>query len=78
MILKCWSPNLLCVQVNEPQVVSNDPFKGSKVQGLLQASDCSNVSLLPEEAHPNVVPQLRRVGRLDGRNTILDKGHIVV
>ena len=49
-------PHLLCVQVNKPQVVSNDPFKRPKVQGFLQASDCSNVTLLPEEAHSNVVP----------------------
>ena len=55
---------LTCVQVDETQIVSNNPFKGSQIQSSLQTRHGCNVVLLSKEAHTNIVPQLRRIGSL--------------
>ena len=37
-----------------------------------------NIFLLPKEAHPNIVPELRGLGGAHGRYTILGESHIEV
>mmetsp|Transcript_19692 Transcript_19692/g.37528 ORF Transcript_19692/g.37528 Transcript_19692/m.37528 type:complete len:213 (-) Transcript_19692:538-1176(-) len=66
------------VEMDQAEVVANDPLKGIQVQGLLQASDGRDVPLLSEEAHAYVVPHLRRVGRLHRGDAVLDERHVHV
>ena len=50
--------------MDHAQVVEDLPVKGSEVVGPLQAGDAGNELLLAEEAHPDVVPKLRRFRQL--------------
>jgi hypothetical protein len=55
---------LLHSQVHHAQVVEDLPVEGREVVGSLEAGDAGNELLLAEEAHPDVVPQLRRFRQL--------------
>mmetsp|Transcript_23304 Transcript_23304/g.68673 ORF Transcript_23304/g.68673 Transcript_23304/m.68673 type:complete len:259 (+) Transcript_23304:580-1356(+) len=69
---------LACVEVDKAEVVRDDPLKGIEVEGALQARDGGDVTLLAEEAHSNVVPELRRIRRGHGGDPVLDKSHVHV
>eukprot|EP00962_Isochrysis_galbana_P001486 scaffold392_cov101-Isochrysis_galbana.AAC.2 len=63
---------LASVEVDQPQIVRDNPLKRVEEEGALEAGDGGNVALLAEEAHADVVPQLRRVWRLHRRDAVLD------
>ncbi len=66
------------VQVDEPEVVRDDPLERVEVESSLEARDRRDVPLLAEEAHADVVPQLRRVGRLHRGDSVLDQRDVHV
>mmetsp|Transcript_25181 Transcript_25181/g.44904 ORF Transcript_25181/g.44904 Transcript_25181/m.44904 type:complete len:351 (-) Transcript_25181:115-1167(-) len=66
------------VEVDQAEVVRDDPLKGAQVQRLLEARDGGDVALFPEEAHADVAPELRRVGHRDGRDAVLDERDVHV
>ena len=58
------------VEVYKPKVVADDPLKGVEVEGLFEAGNGGNVALLAEEAHADVVPELRRARGVHGGNAV--------
>ena len=58
------------VQVDEAKIVRDDPLEGVEEEGALEARDRGDEALLAEEAHADVIPQLRRVGCLHGRDAV--------
>ena len=60
------------VEVHEAEIVRDDPLEWVEVERALEARDGGDVPLLTEEAHANIVPQLRRVGRLHRGDAVLD------
>mmetsp|Transcript_39906 Transcript_39906/g.87102 ORF Transcript_39906/g.87102 Transcript_39906/m.87102 type:complete len:343 (+) Transcript_39906:263-1291(+) len=61
------------VEVHEPKVVGDDPLKWVQVESPLEAGDRGYILGLPEKAHPDVVPQLRRVRRVHRCYSVLDQ-----
>ena len=66
------------VQVDQPEIVRDDPLERVEVQRALEARDRRDEALLAEEAHADVVPQLRGVRRLHGGDAVLDERHVHV
>ena len=54
--------------MNPSQVVEYLPVEGGEVAGPLETGHGGHVFLLAEEAHADVVPQLRRLGHLGRRS----------
>ena len=69
---------LLHAQVNQAQVVENLPVEGGEVGGPLQAADGRHKLGLTKKAHPDVVPEWRRLGDGLGRHLVLGEGHIEI
>ena len=69
---------LLHAQVNQAQVVEDLPVKRGEVGGPLQATDGRHKLGLTEKAHPDVVPEGRRLGNGLGRHLVLGEGHVVI
>ena len=69
---------LLHAQVNQAQVVEDLPVEGRQVVGSLQTGDGRHELLLPEETHPDIVPQRGRLRYVLDGHFVLGEGHVVV
>ena len=69
---------LLHRQVNEPQIVQDLPIEGCEIVSPLEARDGRHKLLLPEKAHPDVIPELWRLRELPRGDAVLGQGHVPV
>ena len=65
-------------QVNQAKVVKDLPVKRGEVGGPLKAADSRHKLGLAEKAHPDVVPEWRRLGDGLSRHLVLGEGHVKV
>ena len=56
--------------MNKPEVVADDPLEGVQVERPLEAGDGRHKLGLAEEAHADVVPELRRARGVHGGNAV--------
>ena len=69
---------LLHGEVDQAQVVEDLPVEGSEVVGSLQTGDGRHEFLLPEETHPDIVPERRRLGDVLDGNFVFRERHVVI
>ena len=64
--------------MDQAEVVEDLPVERGEIVSSLEAGDGRHELLLPEEAHPDIVPQWRRLWDVLSSHSVLGQGHVVV